>query len=458
MIYLVTNQTELIERSPKSGIHLSSVDDSLKFLSGLNVISCDTETTGFIEHNCEVLSLQLGNREHQYVIDTQSVDIKKYKKLLESTDKTFIWQNYLFDARFMFKNGIIQDMDCIYDTFIAEAVLTRGYPAGQISLALDALAKRYCRAYLDKTVRGNIHREGLSDRVIRYAADDVKYLEDIKDGQYSKLQKYDLLEYLRLENKFSTVLAYTMHCGFYLDQSAWEEKSNQDRQDMIFKMDQLNNAIHEMYPESKYVDNQGDLFSGAKKTHINWDSPKDVAEFMEFLGFNITIEDQGKSKKSVDKKVIAKYREHPIVNMYIEYSELAKLCSTYGHSFLKTVIPKTNRVHTVYRQILNTGRISSGKTNRKRNEVFPNLQNIPSDERHRHCFVPEKGNKLIVGDYSGQEQVVLANASREPGLIDFYKKDLGDMHKLTVHVKLDEFRETPIYRTILSQACSLKAT
>jgi DNA polymerase I-like protein with 3'-5' exonuclease and polymerase domains len=80
---------------------------------------------------------------------------------------------------------------------------------------------------------------------------------------------------------------------------------------------------------------------------------------------------------------------------------------------------------------MNTGRLSSGQKGDKKKGFpqMPNMQNIPSDTRTRSCFQAQEGNMLIVGDYSGQEQIVLANKSLDPDLLNFYQQGLGDMHK-----------------------------
>ena len=54
------------------------------------------------------------------------------------------------------------------------------------------------------------------------------------------------------------------------------------------------------------------------------------------------------------------------------------------------------------------------------------MQNIPSDELSRSCFIPEEGCYMLDADYSSQEQIVLANASMEDNLINFYKKGFSD--------------------------------
>lgn len=57
-----------------------------------------------------------------------------------------------------------------------------------------------------------------------------------------------------------------------------------------------------------------------------------------------------------------------------------------------------------------------------------NLQNIPSDESYRECFIASEGCKLITADYSGQETVVLANDSKDKNMLSFYKTGENDLH------------------------------
>jgi len=107
------------------------------------------------------------------------------------------------------------------------------------------------------------------------------------------------------------------------------------------------------------------------------------------------------------------------INIYLKYKETEQRCTTFGKDFLKYINPITKRVHSNYRQILNTGRISSSG---------PNLQNIPSDAEFRECFDCDKGYNIINADYSGQEQIILANKSLAPNLLAFYDNGESDMH------------------------------
>ncbi len=76
MIYLVTKNQELFENST---CKIIGVDESLSLLSSLEIISVDTETGGLDEYTKDLKSVQLGNKDFQIVVDTSTIDIKKYK-------------------------------------------------------------------------------------------------------------------------------------------------------------------------------------------------------------------------------------------------------------------------------------------------------------------------------------------------------------------------------------------
>lgn len=430
MIYLVTNNLELFDRPKNSGIQLCSVKDSLEYLNKLSIISADTETTGFDEYNCSLLSLQLGNYDNQYVIDTQSINIQLYKDLLINPNKLFIWQNAQFDLKFLFKNKLYTPN--VYDTFLTEAVLTRGYPSGVFSKALDSIAYKYLKIHLNKDIRGSIYKEGLSDRVIRYAADDVKYLEKIREQQLIEVKNKDLENYLNLENKFVLPLAYTVHCGFYLDRNQWLEKSKEDENNLNNIINELNQYVIDNYSESKFINKQLNLFEEGITCNILWSSSLQVIKFFTYLGIDLTVYEKGIKKKSVDQRHLSKQKnKHEIIPLYLKYSKIAKQVSTYGSDFERHINKVSKRVHTSYMQILNTGRISSGNTDKKNPQNDrPNLQNIPSDKRHRSCFKAEKDNILIVGDYSQQEPRITAEFSKDPSLVEFYLYGDGDTHSM----------------------------
>ena len=208
MIYFVTGERKLFE-FPEAKYKCISVEESFNILEPLQIVGLDTETTGTEIWQGMLLTLQLGNRENQVVIDCLTVDVKKYKDYLES-DRLFIIHNAKFDLRWLYKEHIV--VRNVYDTYLAEKILFLGFPPGIVSLSLQACCDRYLGIYLDKTVRGQIHA-GMTEEVIVYAANDVVHLEDIMNLQLNTINARGQKVALDIENEFVRVLAYIEFCG-----------------------------------------------------------------------------------------------------------------------------------------------------------------------------------------------------------------------------------------------------
>lgn len=397
MIYFVTNQ----EFIPKTfGITLATEQDVFKYLESKSEVGLDTETEGFDPYTNKLLLLQIGDEEDQFVIDATTVDVTKFKKRIESL-KRIIIHNAKFDLKFLFHKNIIPFKN-IFDTYLAERVLSLGLKAHRKSLA--ACVDRYLKVTLSKEVRGLIHQLGvLNERVIRYAADDVKYLITLKNSQCKALEEKDLNIVMSLENEFVEVITYMEYCGVYLDKNKWIEKSEKDQYELNKIIKVLDDFVINELKNYKYM-SPPDLFNPNYTCKLNWNSPTQLIPFFEELGLDLTIYDKGEIKKSIGVDVLQpQVKIHPIVEIFIEFQKLKKLTSTYGIDFIKHINPVTNRIHTNFNQIMNTGRLSSGKNSDRdsnREDDALNLQNIPKGIE-RECFVPEDGNDLIVADYSG---------------------------------------------------------
>ena len=401
-----------------------------------SLVQLDTETDGFDKFNNNLTCFQLGDFHNQYVITPDYLHY--FQEMLET--KTLLMHNAKFDLGFLYKYGIFPNS--VFDTFLAECVLFNGDFTHR--KGLGKVAKARLDVDLDKTVRDNIWKEGLTKRVIEYAAMDVKYLEKIKDSQEIEILEKKLTKCLKIENNYVLVLAYIEFCGFKLDKDLWLDKIKHNKEDLDKAREFLDNyIISNGY--SKYIDYQGDLFSDKLKVRINWDSPLQVIEFFKKLNIPVDIIEKGEEKESVGAKYIAKYtNDYPIIDPYLKYKEFQKVVGTYGENFIKQINKTTGRLHTNYTQIMNTGRISSGGKNKENKTEYINMQNIPADKETRSCFVSEEGNVLVVADYSGQEQVVLANKSLDPNLLKFYDDGLSDMHSFTASNMYPELHGMPL--------------
>lgn len=260
MIYLVTGQQQLFQNDL---YNIITVEESLQMMQSWKVIQLDSETTGRNAHLCDFLCVQFGNdkADARIVVDTTTVNIKKYKDILES--KLCILQNGKFDLQFFYNYGII--IRKIYDTMIVEQLLHLGWPAGQISYGLNSIALRRLNINIDKTVRGEIIWRGLDDSVIQYAAGDVTYLEKIMHSQVTDLKKQGLIKAAQLECDFVPVIAYLEWCGIHLDQEKWKDKMKSDQEKLSQAEQALNNFVVSKPELNKYayINTQGDIFNGS---------------------------------------------------------------------------------------------------------------------------------------------------------------------------------------------------
>jgi DNA polymerase I len=117
---------------------------------------------------------------------------------------------------------------------------------------------------------------------------------------------------------------------------------------------------------------------------------------------------------------------HPIARMVLDYRQLTKLKSTYVDTLPALINPATGRLHTTFYQAgTATGRLSSAN---------PNLQNIPIRTELgrgiRAAFIAEPGHVLLTADYSQIELRLLAHFSRDPLLVEAYRRG-DDIHTLT---------------------------
>ena len=440
MIYLVSNVIGAFEGE----FTQISVDESLKLLDPLKFVGTDTETTGLDCHTKSLLTLQLGCRDFQIVYDISSFGGRipaKVKEYLEDPYRIFILQNAKFDLKFFYKQKII--LKYVYDTFLAEQIITHGLQYGD--RGLDKLVMKYYpdQPGLDKTIRGQIITKGLTKEVITYAANDVIYLEGIMEKQLQKAKELDLEKCIELDNLFVKVLAYVEFCGMKLDWEKWKEKSLKDLNDTKERKQILDNWVLENgYIE--HSDGMLDIFTQQLSCNINWDSQKQVIPFFEKLGIKCEIVDKGEKKKSIDaKKVLALQKDNfPVLPLYLDYKESVTLTNTFGLNWEKFINPITGRVHSVFRQIQDTGRMASGEKPDLKNGYLgaPNFQNLPAGKETRSCFVAEKGNKIAAIDYSSQEQRILANFSKVETLLNFYKKGLSDMHSYVAFLMYPHIR------------------
>ena len=469
MIYLVSKQLDLFETDTYERL---GIRDSLDMMESWNVIQFDSETSGRDPHLCKMLCAQFGNdkADAQIVVDTTTIDLLKYKNLLES--KLVIGHNLKFDLQFLYNYGIIPRR--VYDTMIVEQFLYLGYPASEKKYGLKDVAYHYLDINIDKTVRGEIIWRGLDESVIRYAAGDVMYLEKIAAKQMQVVKRRNAVAGAKLECDTVPAMAYLEWCGVHLDQDKWKKKMEKDMEALekakadldqwviksagkiphgqrnIYKEGLFGEKVkvYEKLQDFVFINPQGNLWTGfdlTPKVKVNWSSSRQVVKIAQILGFDTKMQDKktGEDKDSVLEKHLALQKgiNDEFLNLYFNYQEAAKVVSSFGQGHLNAVNPKTGRIHTNYKQLgAASGRMSCGS--QKPNEdlakykgiapskcTYPNLQQLPHDEMTRSCFTAMPGNLFISCDYSAQEGRVQGDIYQDKAILKMYREGI-DGHSM----------------------------
>jgi len=388
-----------------------------------SVLGVDTETEGF-DFTCKkMIMLQIGDKDRQYVIDTRTVDVTPLKDILEDEKIIKIFHNAKFDYKFI-KRWAGINVKNIYDTFLTERVINCGKQDYGYSLA--RCVDRYIGIDLDKTTRNKfIGLKGQPYTIdqITYGANDVIYLLDIREKQLPSLHTYQLEQVARLENEVVKVFAEIEYEGLSIDKDRWTIMAKENIKlayDQELELDDM--VLDHNLLQHYRTPIQADMFAPLeelRRTTINWGSPMQTLKL--FRNLVPSLED-------VNGKNLNKYRyKHKLIDEYIKYKGRTKLANAYGTKFFNYV-NSDGKVHTNFAQILDTGRVSSSK---------PNMQQIPSDNTFRNCFITEDGWVFVSSDYSSQELNVIAYGSQDPVWLDALKQGL-DLHGICADLVFED--------------------
>ncbi len=162
-------------------------------LSAARHIGCDTETSGLSAKHDRIFSVQFSDGDFNALVPlSEGVDLGKLAEILGNPNITKIFHNARFDLDFLRAYGF--SVQNIFDTMIAEKILTRG--AGQ-SCSLAETLYRYFAVDLDKSQRSKFVKSwnGVwTDELVHYALSDVVYLPELMREQSLWLERLGLTE------------------------------------------------------------------------------------------------------------------------------------------------------------------------------------------------------------------------------------------------------------------------
>ncbi|HVF29481.1 MAG TPA: hypothetical protein VNA22_00865 [Pyrinomonadaceae bacterium] len=175
----------LVARNPED------IEQAYSVISAAAAIGCDTETSSLNPKFGRLLSIQFSDGEFNVLLPlSEGVKIGKLDRVLADPTITKIFHNARFDLDFLSAAGIA--VENIFDTMIAEKVLTRG--ANQ-SASLAETLYRYFAVDLEKSHRSKFNKswDGVwTEELVDYALSDVAHLPALMREQMAWLVKLDL--------------------------------------------------------------------------------------------------------------------------------------------------------------------------------------------------------------------------------------------------------------------------
>ncbi|MBN1300228.1 MAG: DNA polymerase I [Melioribacteraceae bacterium] len=345
--------------------------------------------------------------------------INIFKDLFENEKIKKICQNGKFDIAVLRTHGINVN-GFYFDTMLASYILDADQKH-----SMDELARKYLdykpisitTLIGDKKDPEKIFEADLEE-LSNYSCEDADITFRLFE-KFSEKLKYEKLERISYEVEFPlvAVLEDMERTGVKIDTEALFNQSKELEENMI-------SCTAKIY-----------TFAGGE---FNINSTKQLQSILfDKLGLQPTK--KTKSGYSTDARSLEALKgQSEIIDLLLEYRQVAKLKSTYTDALPKLIHKKTGRLHTSFNQtVTSTGRLSS---------INPNLQNIPIrtelGREIRKAFIPTNKNyKIFSADYSQIELRIMASICEDPGLMKAFSEG-EDIHKSTAalvfQVKPDE--------------------
>ena len=237
------------------------------------------------------------------------------------------------------------------------------------------------------------------DIMTPYALEDVLLTKKVCDHNTPLVERSpELKAIVEFEREVLEALYYVEKRGFPADETAYRRLEIEVAQNLEALQDRCA-QLASVGIDAKHVASGGWEF--------NPNSPKQIREALERRGADMTFVTNG----SMDKENLETVDDELAVAV-LDFRSEYKVLSTYVRKMIHRTWNKDMRcwdmpfvcpdgcVHTSYRQMVSTGRMSSS---------FPNMQNQPRDDlRLRYNFRAEPGYKLVCVDLNSIEMAIFA--------------------------------------------------
>ena len=409
-------------RPPEGDYHVVSQSPALEALlsrlSEARTFAFDLETTGLNAMTTQLVGISLSPAPGEaYYIPVGHVGwgeieqlpleqvIKRLKPLLEDISLNKLAQNGKFDMTVLAEYGInVKNLN--FDTMVA------AYLLGEKPLNLKALA--FGKLGIEMTPITDLIGSGSKQltmsqieikRAADYACADADMTLRLAELLKTELNRQGLWSlFAEVEMPLVPVLLHMERNGIALDTELMRQMSHRLGEQLLKLEAEIYNWVGHQF---------------------NINSPQQLSNVL-FQELQLPAT-KGRSKYSTEASVLERLRTvHPVIELVLEYRQLAKLKSTYIDALPSLLNHKTGRIHTSFNQTRTaTGRLSSSE---------PNLQNIPVrgelGKEVRQAFIAPPGTHLLSGDYSQIDLRALAHLCQDPTLVAAFQHD-EDIHTAT---------------------------
>ena len=319
------------------------------------------------------------------VVTNTSTDLNDIEKILKDESILKIFYDAAAAVYFLEANGY--KTKNYTDILVMEQLITNDASSDS---GLDLLIGKY----LPLNVLEDIQILGFSQYEMRawllksvaQKAEAIYALYGILAG---KIEDGYLEEVLQREIRVLPALIKLKNDGFLFDYSGWEIQLQRMREELCGLEKQIQFELNALTMDIQ--------------------SPADI---------KAALLENGISVISTSEECLAVYEDqYPVIKKICKYKKLHKQIQTFGEK-LKANIRKDGRIRSNWKlNGSNTGRMAC---------TSPNLQGMPA--KAKPYFHADKGNKLVIADYSQIELRVMASLSKDKRLIESFVKG-DDLHK-----------------------------
>jgi DNA polymerase-1 len=414
---------------------LKALESLVKRLEQADEISFDTETTSTDQMSAELVGISLaieGDRGyyipigHQPHLGTQlTVDsvLSALRKPMTASKIPKVGHNIKYDYVILARYGLtVQPLG--FDTMIAEWLINpNSRNLGLKNLAWVRLG--YQMTNISELIGSGKKQLSMAEVPIAKAADYASadaaiVLQLIPQLKEELSNRAAIPIFDEIEMPLIPVLANMEMAGIALDTGFLRDMSKE-----------LNTRINEIAIQIYQITGE----------EFNLNSPQQLSQVL-FDRLNLSPPGRARKTATGFYSTAANILEsmsgaHPIIDLVLEYRELAKLQSTYLEALPTQLNSQTGRVHTSFNQTGSvTGRIASSD---------PNLQNIPIrteiGRKVRQAFIAGPDYQLLSVDYSQVELRIVAHIAQDEAMLAAFRSG-QDIHATTaaaIHdIPLDE--------------------